>query len=211
MQAVKAIVHNRVIREITSMVAYSVHVSIHSVPTALTRVPAMRREASVLKASEQGWQQVASSAPVTAISSVLISSAKAAISRVRVAISHAHAIIIMRRVATSTAKAVISLVSRVVISHASRVAISPVSKVAISRASRVAISPVSKVAISHASRVATSPASKVVTSLVSKAAIASRAVIVSRDKADTTVRVASTARMAMDSAVRDMIPMLSIA
>lgn len=52
MQAVKAIVHNKVIREITSMAAYSVHVFIHSALSALTRVPAMTRAvASVPKAS----------------------------------------------------------------------------------------------------------------------------------------------------------------
>jgi len=52
MQAVKAIVHNRVIREIMSMAAYSVHVFIHSALSALTRVAAaMKAAASVPRAS----------------------------------------------------------------------------------------------------------------------------------------------------------------
>ncbi len=52
MQTVKAIVRNRVIREIMSMVAYSVHVFIHSTLTVLTRVPAeMKAAASVRRAS----------------------------------------------------------------------------------------------------------------------------------------------------------------
>ncbi len=52
MQAVKAIAHNRVIREIMSMAAYSAHVFIHSTLTVLTRVSAaMKAAASVRRAS----------------------------------------------------------------------------------------------------------------------------------------------------------------
>ena len=51
MQAVKAIVHNKVIREITSMAAYSVHVFIHSAVSALTKMPVARKAAAVPKAS----------------------------------------------------------------------------------------------------------------------------------------------------------------
>lgn len=46
MQAVKAIVHNRVIREIMSMAAYSVHVFIHSALSVLTIVPAATKAAA---------------------------------------------------------------------------------------------------------------------------------------------------------------------
>lgn len=51
MQAVKAIVRNRVIREILSMAAFSVHVFIHSAVSALTKMPVERKAVSVPKAS----------------------------------------------------------------------------------------------------------------------------------------------------------------